>query len=168
MGVRKRAVLSDRVYMAQGDIWVHVGKDLIEVGAVKFRNHDLSSIIGWIRQFTQLPIKCGLYIHSLLHPHLWYCDTIRNILLLSPVLGTVLLKPLKFLKRQGKRSSFCYSWEVPFNHTCVDANVVTAGWLGWTQEGSALRALKFSVLALYLAGGWVNHQGPMIWSIVPM
>lgn len=32
--------------MAQGDIWVHVGKDLIEVGAVKFRNHDLSSIIG--------------------------------------------------------------------------------------------------------------------------
>lgn len=43
----KRAVLfSDRVYMAQGDIWVHVGKDLIEVGAVKFRNHDLSSIIG--------------------------------------------------------------------------------------------------------------------------
>ena len=46
MGVRKRAVLSDRVYMAQGDIWVHAGKDLIEVGAVKFRNHDLSSIIG--------------------------------------------------------------------------------------------------------------------------
>lgn len=34
MGVRKRAVLSDRKsYMAQGDIWVHVGKDLIEVGA---------------------------------------------------------------------------------------------------------------------------------------
>ena len=56
--------------MAQGDIWVHVEKDLIEVGAVKVRNHDLSSIIGQIRQFTQLPIKCRLSIHSLLHPHL--------------------------------------------------------------------------------------------------
>lgn len=44
--VSGNVLFSDRVYMAQGDIWVHVGKDLIEVGAVKFRNHDLSSIIG--------------------------------------------------------------------------------------------------------------------------
>lgn len=83
-------------------------------GSVKFGNHDLSSIIRQIRRFTQLPIKCGLYIHSLLHPHLWCCDTVRNISLLSPVPGTALLKPLKFLSWQGWEEQLLLIMRGPF------------------------------------------------------